>query len=75
MLWGTVPHVTIAPLAKGVGGRAQADSRYYTYYVRPWAEDEDVTPTRARYPKLTAAQARAIDSAIDCLQRGRSWPP
>ncbi len=68
VLWGTVPHVTIAPLVKGVGPR-KPDSRYYPYYVRPWAEDEDVTEHPGRYPKLTAAQARSIDSAIDSYNR------
>lgn len=62
VVWCTVPHVTIAPIARGVGEKPAA-SRYFPYYTRPWISDRDFDPRRD--PHLTAAQARAVDSAID----------
>jgi hypothetical protein len=65
VLWLTVPHVTIAPLAKGVGAKLADAPAYFPYYVRPWAVDADVLKHPDKYPHLTGAQAMAIDSAID----------
>ena len=64
----TVPHVTIAPIAKGVnpaqpGQKWREGSRYFPYYTDPWIEETDFNPTKHRY--ITHQQARAIDSAID----------
>lgn len=59
----TVPSVTIAPIARGVAGKVQPDSRYFLYYTRPWITDEDFDPRRD--PHLTEDEARAVDSAID----------
>ena len=60
----TVPHVTIAPVARGVGRHKVSEgSRYFPYYTRPWISDDDFSP--GRDPAITADQARAIDSAID----------
>jgi hypothetical protein len=59
----TVPAVTIAPVARGVGGKLAPQSRYFPNYTRPWVTDEDFDPSRD--PHLTAAEAWAIDSAID----------
>ncbi len=64
VIWGTVPHVTIAPLARGVGGKVRPGSRFFKYYTRPWISDADFNPAEDR-PYLTADDARAIDSAID----------
>ena len=64
---GTVPAVTIAPIARGVSGKIQFGSRYFPYYTRPWIRDEDFDPDSD--PHLTAAEARAIDSAIDAYNR------
>jgi hypothetical protein len=63
VVWGTVPHVTIAPLAHGVGSKIAEDSRYFPYYTRPWIDDQTFNPTQDR--NITAAEARAVDSAID----------
>jgi hypothetical protein len=60
---GTVPAVTIAPIARGVYQKIRPQSRYFPYYTRPWISDEDFQPERD--PHLTGEQARAIDSAID----------
>jgi hypothetical protein len=59
----TVPHVTIAPIARGVAVGERGASRYYPYYTRPWISDADFDPDEDPY--LTGDQARAIDSAID----------
>lgn len=59
----TVPHVTIAPLARGVGGKVEPGSRYFRAYTRPWISDRAFDPDRD--PHLTADDARAVDSVID----------
>jgi hypothetical protein len=83
VIWTTVPHVTIAPLARGVDRKVRPDSRYFPYYTRVWIDDDDFDP--ATDPHITEAQARAIDSAIDqyndaiagavqaARQAGRDW--
>jgi hypothetical protein len=58
----TVPHVTIAPIARGVAREDRGGSRYFPFYTRPWISDGDFDPGD---PHLTGDQARAIDSAID----------
>jgi hypothetical protein len=63
VIWGTVPHVTIAPVARGVGTKIRRGSRYFPYYTRPWIKDEDFSTKDDPY--ITSMQARAIDSAID----------
>jgi len=63
VIFGTVPHVTIAPVARGVGGKVEKGSRYFRWYTRPWISDKDFDPVDD--PRLTADEARAIDSAID----------
>jgi hypothetical protein len=63
VIWGTVPHVTIAPIARGVGTKVQPGSRYFPYYTRPWISDRDFDVDRD--PHITEVQARAIDSTID----------
>jgi hypothetical protein len=62
VIWTTVPHVTIAPLARGVGEKPYY-SRYFPRYTRPWITDQDFDPSRDDC--LTGDQMRAIDSAID----------
>jgi hypothetical protein len=59
----TVPQVTIAPLARGVKGKARNGSRYFPYYTRPWITDNDFDANRD--PRINEDQAREIDSAID----------
>jgi hypothetical protein len=63
VIWATVPHVTIAPIARGIGGKVRPGSRYFPYYTRPWIEDGAFDPSADPY--ITANEARAIDSAID----------
>ena len=63
VIWGTVPHVTIAPIARGVGGKILNGSRYFDFYTRPWISDRDFDPNNDRC--ITGQQALAIDSAID----------
>jgi hypothetical protein len=63
VIWGTVPHVTIAPFARGVEGKVKVGSRYFPFYTLPWINDKDFNPNK--HPKITEQEARAIDSAID----------
>jgi len=63
VILGTVPHVTVAPIARGVGSKVRKGSRYYPYYTRPWIPDSDFDA--GNDPHITEQQARAIDSAID----------
>ncbi|MBW4442741.1 MAG: hypothetical protein KME10_16200 [Plectolyngbya sp. WJT66-NPBG17] len=63
VIWCTVPHVTIAPFARGVGEKVAPQSRYFPYYTQFWIKDQPFNP--AKHPHLTATEARAIDSAID----------
>jgi hypothetical protein len=83
VIWCTIPHVTIAPIARGVAGKVRPDSRYFPYYTRPWITDRDFDP--GRDPSITEDEARAVDSAIDqyndaitgavaeARQAGRDW--
>ncbi|WP_207898660.1 hypothetical protein [Amycolatopsis pittospori] len=63
VIWCTVPHVTVAPIAHGIGGKVAPGSRYYPFYARPWVSDDEFDPARHRH--LTEKQARAVDYAID----------
>ena len=64
---GTVPAVTIAPIAKGVGGKVERGSRYFRHYTRPWISEAAFDPERDPY--ITSDEARAVDSAIDAFNR------
>jgi hypothetical protein len=61
VIFATVPHVTIAPLARGVDEKVQPKSRYFPFYTRPWVKNFNEQDEK----NITAAQARAIDAAID----------
>ena len=63
VILGTVPHVTIAPIARGVGPKVRRGSRYYPFYTRPWIDTEDFDV--GNDPHVTEQEARAIDAAID----------
>ncbi|MBI4784187.1 MAG: hypothetical protein HY785_23145 [Oscillatoriophycideae cyanobacterium NC_groundwater_1537_Pr4_S-0.65um_50_18] len=63
VIFSTVPHVTIAPYARGVDRKVRPDSRYYPFYTLPWISDQAFDANK--HPHLTEQEARAIDSAID----------
>jgi hypothetical protein len=63
VIFATVPHLTIAPFARGVGDKVRNKSRYFPYYTLPWIHDQDFNPDK--HPHITENEARAIDSAID----------
>jgi hypothetical protein len=63
VIFGNVPHVTIAPIARGVARKVREGSRYFPYYTRPWISDGQFKAVDD--PHLTETQARAVDSAID----------
>jgi hypothetical protein len=83
VIWATVPHVTVAPIARGVARKVGTGSRYFPYYTRPWISDEQFDPNDD--PRITEQEARAVDSAIDqyneaiaaavrsARQAGRDW--
>jgi hypothetical protein len=88
VIWGTVPHVTIVPFARGInkdqkGQKVRPGSRYYPIYAPFWFNEENFSFRRS--PKLTENQVRAIDSVIDqynqsiveavrqARQQGRDW--
>lgn len=78
VIWGTVPHVTIVPFARGISNKVSQGSRYFPYYSLPWISDEEFDPKK--HPHITEQEARAIDSAIDqynefiadAVRKGRS---
>jgi hypothetical protein len=61
VIWCTVPHVTIAPVARGIGDKLEPGSRYFPHYARPWVESFDP----GRHTHITGDEARAVDAAID----------
>lgn len=63
VIFATVPQVTIAPIARGVGTKVRPGSRYFPYYTRPWIDDDDFDVDHD--PWIDEHHARAIDSAID----------
>lgn len=79
----TVPHVTIPPIARGVGGKRAPGSAYFRFYTRPWIDDDDFEADRD--PHVTGEQAQAVDTAIDLYnehltgvvraarEQGRDW--
>ena len=83
VIWGTVAHVTIIPIARAVGPKVAPGSRYFPYYTRPWISGKDFNPKDD--PNITEQEARAVDSAIDqyndaiakavkeARQEGRDW--
>lgn len=83
VIWCTVPHVTIAPIARGLGTKTSPGSRYFPYYARPWVSAASFDPTQDAH--LTGEQARAVDAAVDLYndvieghvrrgrESGRSW--
>jgi len=83
VIFTTVPHVTIAPIARGIGTKVRPGSRYFPYYTRPWIDEAKFNPKDD--PRITENEARAIDSAIDqyndaitaevraARQDGRDW--
>lgn len=83
VIWCTVPHVTIAPIARGIGTKVAPGSRYFPYYTRPWIDEAGFRPHED--PCITGAEARAVDTAIDMYddrieamvrgarEEGRDW--
>jgi hypothetical protein len=63
VLWGTVPHVTIPPISRGLRGQLADCDRYFNYYGRVWDTDDSFDP--AVEPHLTGQEAWAIDIIID----------
>ncbi|MBZ8182898.1 hypothetical protein [Oscillatoria salina] len=67
---GTIPHVTIPPVSRGVspgkiGDEALSADGYFEYYTHFWIWDEDFAKAPRNFPHLTREQAREIDNVID----------
>jgi len=69
---GTVPHVTVAPLTRGVSpeavktGRPKQDKDgYYEYYTHFWVWDDAFYEAPHAYPHFSREDARLIDGTID----------
>ena len=63
---GTVPHVTIPPVARGImkdRGRLPETETYFDYYTHFFIEDKKFNPDRDNH--LTGDQAKMIDDYID----------
>jgi len=63
---GTVPHVTIPPITRGVmknRGRLPESRKYFDYYTRFWIRDKDFDPDSD--PSLKREEAEKIDRYID----------
>jgi hypothetical protein len=63
---GTVPHVTIPPVSRGImkdRGRLPAGRKYFDYYTSFYIKDKAFDP--ARHPHLTGEEAEKIDTYID----------
>jgi hypothetical protein len=63
VIWCTVPHVTIAPVARGLGDKLRPGSRYFPFYSRPWVDAQQFSRERDKH--VTGPEARAVDYAID----------
>ncbi|MEC4985062.1 MAG: hypothetical protein SAJ37_17750 [Oscillatoria sp. PMC 1068.18] len=71
---GTIPHVTIPPVSRGVspgktGDEALSADGYFEYYTHFWIWDEDFAKAPRNFPNLTREQAREIDNVIDEYNR------
>ncbi|MBD2579783.1 hypothetical protein [Oscillatoria sp. FACHB-1406] len=67
---GTVPHVTIPPVSRGItpgkqGKDALSADGYYEYYTHFWIADDEFSKDPKKYNYLTREQARYIDRTID----------
>lgn len=82
-IWFTVPHVTVAPILRGMGDKPYY-SRYFARYAHAW-QSEAAFDANAD-PSLSGDEARMIDAAIDQYnwaikravrdaraERGRDW--
>ena len=64
----TVPHVTIAPVCRGISPHIEDGNPvdgYFEYYTHFWIWDDDFKKSPESYPYLTGEQARYIDDVID----------
>lgn len=69
---GTVPHVTIAPVCRGISaGRPErkpvkgSPRMYYEYYTHFWVWDDDFKKDPKSYPRLIREEAAFVDRCID----------
>ncbi|MGH8997917.1 MAG: hypothetical protein ACRDY7_00835 [Acidimicrobiia bacterium] len=63
VIFVTVPHVTIAPMLRGVGQKEEGHT-YWACYSRPWISDEAFRPGRDAC--MTGEALRVLDFTVDC---------
>ena len=83
VIWATVPHVTIVPIARGVAKKVRPKSRYFPYYTRPGsatpdfdpADDPNITRTRPgpSIRRSTSTTTRSSGTVRDARKKGRDW--
>jgi GDSL-like Lipase/Acylhydrolase len=59
---GTIPYVTIPPITQGIG-KLPADSRYFDYYGRFFANEQNFNPLFNS--RLTGTEIKKIDATVD----------
>lgn len=62
---GTIPHVTIAPITQGFGGKHREDRKYFTYYGPFFATEKNFRPEFGR--TLSGCEVQQIDQRIDAF--------
>jgi hypothetical protein len=62
VIFFTVPHVTIAPMARGIRNKMPGD-RYFARYTRAWIGDDVFSANQ--HPCLTGDDLRTLDFAVD----------
>ncbi|MDY6783046.1 MAG: hypothetical protein SW833_10940 [Cyanobacteriota bacterium] len=67
---GTIPHVTIPPISRGVSPgldetRDRSSDGYYEYYTHFWIWDDEFEKAPERFPYLSREDARLVDRTIN----------
>lgn len=60
---GTIPHVIIPPVTRGIGGEITNENKYFQHYVPFFMNDDDFDVGKDQH--LTGEEAQCIDNRID----------
>jgi hypothetical protein len=72
VLWGTVPHVTIPPISRGLQGQLADCNRYFNYYGRIWQRSNTGGTWGTQTPLSTTSERRSHVFLSRC-QAPASW--
>lgn len=85
VIWSTVPHVTIAPLGRGVGNKVREGSRYFPFYgfQTPILTCRMILTSPSRRPALSTAlsistttvSSMRLEPPGKTAKTGTSWMP